>query len=83
MFRVPPNRVRASKAPAIDSGTLNRMISGSLKLSNCAASTRKIKARARAKISAIPAPDSLKSREVPVKSYWVSGGNSVRAALSR
>ncbi len=40
VFQVPPDRCSAAKAPVIDSGTESRMMNGSRKLSNWAASTR-------------------------------------------
>ena len=46
-----------TSAPAIDIGTENRMISGSRKLSNSAASDRKMMIRAKPKVVAKP-PDS-------------------------
>ena len=41
-----PVKCKASKAPTIDSGTAIRMMKGSMKLSNCAASTRKMNSTA-------------------------------------
>ena len=49
MFMVTPNTHMKKRAPNNASGTVNMMMSGSLKLSNWAASTRKIRIRARPK----------------------------------
>ena len=64
----PPLHFSASKAPIIDSGTDNMMTSGSTKLSNCAASTRKMNTNASTK-TITSAPCELRnSREVPLSS---------------
>ncbi len=42
IFNVWPNNFKLNTAPANASGTVIMMISGSIKLSNCADSTRKI-----------------------------------------
>ncbi|MNJ74145.1 hypothetical protein D3C77_710350 [compost metagenome] len=49
MLEIPRNS--GINAPQIDSGTVTRITSGSRKLSNCAASTRKMIARARPKVT--------------------------------
>ncbi|MDT4868401.1 hypothetical protein FQZ97_1033630 [compost metagenome] len=52
-------------APQIDSGTVTRITSGSRKLSNCAASTRKISARARPKVAYRALPSWMNWRAAP------------------
>ena len=49
MFIVCPDSHMNTKAPKMASGTVNMMTKGSLKLSNCAASTRKISTSANTK----------------------------------
>ena len=49
IFNVCPNNFSDSNAPAMASGTVSMMMSGSIKLSNCAAKMRKIKTNAKIK----------------------------------
>jgi hypothetical protein len=50
-----------NSAPHTDIGTLTRITSGSRRLSNCAASTRKITIRANAKVT---------TSALPSRTYW-------------
>ncbi|MCY1305207.1 hypothetical protein D9M70_550010 [compost metagenome] len=58
-------RNSGTSAPQIDSGTVTRITSGSRKLSNCAARTRKMIARARAKVRYSALPSCTYWREAP------------------
>ena len=51
MFIVARPKNSGISAPQIDSGTLTRITSGSRRLSNCAASTRKITISAKTKVT--------------------------------
>ena len=64
----PPDHFSASSAPIIDSGTDSMMTSGSTKLSNCAASTRKMKNSASTNTMASAPCELRNSREVPFSS---------------
>ena len=64
----PPLHCSASSAPIMDSGTDTMMTSGSMKLSNCAASTRKMNTSASTKTTPKAPCELLNSREVPFKS---------------
>ena len=65
IFSVWPNIDKVKTAPAIANGTVNMIISGSIKLSNCAARIRKIKTNARIKAKLVLLLLSLKSLDEP------------------
>ncbi|MNT70545.1 hypothetical protein D3C72_2089490 [compost metagenome] len=58
-------RNSGSSAPQIDNGTVTRITSGSRKLSNCAASTRKMIANARPKVTHSALPSCTYWRATP------------------
>ena len=64
----PPLHLSASSAPIIDSGTDTMMTSGSMKLSNCAASTRKMNTSASTNTTPSAPCEFLNSREVSFRS---------------
>ena len=70
-----------SSAPETAIGTESMMISGWMKLSNCAASTRYTIRSASAKVIATPPEVSRNWRDWPAKPRLASGGR-VSAAIS-
>src|SRR4249919_3459724 len=74
---------RHRKAPNTASGTDTRMIQGSIQLSNCAASTRKMNTSASTSITFALEPDSRSSRDEPEKSYCAPGAASCSAPSSQ
>jgi hypothetical protein len=67
-FSVPPVNFIASSAPSIDKGTLSRMTNGSMKLSNCALSTRKMNSSASTNTTPRAPLEALNSRLTPLSS---------------
>ena len=67
-LRVPPDHLSANSAPAIERGTLSRITNGSTKLSNWAASTRKMKNSASTNTSDKESADLRNSRLEPFRS---------------
>ena len=66
IFSVWLNNHNESTAPAMANGTVTMMVKGSIKLSNCAASTRKISTSARIKAKEVLPELSAKSRDEPL-----------------
>ncbi|MNV94550.1 hypothetical protein D3C71_1893590 [compost metagenome] len=64
----PPLHFSASSAPIIDSGTDTMITSGSIKLSNCAASTKKMNTSANTNTMPNAPCELLNSREVSLRS---------------
>ena len=65
---VPPEIFSAASAPTIDKGTASRITKGSMKLSNCAASTRKMNNSASTKTTVSEPDEALNSRLTPLSS---------------
>ncbi|MNL31924.1 hypothetical protein D3C87_1537430 [compost metagenome] len=72
---VPKPKNMAASAPQAASGTVVRISSGSRALSNCAASTRKMKTSAKAKVTAKPPCSCRYCRDSPRKLVWNPAGN--------
>ena len=71
-----------STAPAMARGTVNIMTSGSIKLSNCAASTRNIRASASRNAKSVFPELSEKSREAPASEVAKLSSNNLSAMSS-
>ena len=67
-FKVLSVNFKASSAPTMDKGTDSMMTKGSTKLSNCAASTRKMNSSASTNTPVSEPVDCRNSRELPFKS---------------
>ncbi|KAG1386953.1 hypothetical protein G6F58_013738 [Rhizopus delemar] len=80
-FTVPPLTHNPTSAPRTPSGTVSMMVSGWMKLSNCAASTRYTTSSAMAKVNSTAPPALWYSRDSPFQFTCAYCGSSSRATF--
>ena len=82
IFIVCPNTHKLSTAPANASGTVIIIINGSIKLSNCAASTKKISTNASINANEVLEELSAKSLEAPESEVSNDSSKTLSAIFS-